>query len=227
MKEAANRGGLPRAGAKPGRRAKKDFFKNEHKNDYTVDEMDRLKNRQSPNPGEQGRHLQTIKRDPGRGADPSNTARTSGGGSGLEKGSSHWESHHGEGAGRPLLGRLIEDRGRYLLRQVLSLHQCAPGLWGPRRHAGTASVPTLSATHFVSGHFKEYQRLGDAAIKVIGDFTPPVERISIEEPLPTSRAAPIASVRNCKGDPPTRAGRASISDLGRRSAHQASGKIAS
>src|SRR5262245_41704887 len=25
---------------------------------------------------------------------------------------------------------------------------------------------------FVSGHFKEYQRLGDAAIKVIGDFTP-------------------------------------------------------
>ena len=34
---------------------------------------------------------------------------------------------------------------------------------------------------FVSGHFKEYQRLGDAAIKVIGDFTPLVERISIDE----------------------------------------------
>jgi hypothetical protein len=28
---------------------------------------------------------------------------------------------------------------------------------------------------FVSGHFKDYQRLGDAAIKVIGDFTPLVE----------------------------------------------------
>src|SRR6266850_5688577 len=34
---------------------------------------------------------------------------------------------------------------------------------------------------FVSGHFKEYQRLGDAAIKVICDFTPLVERISIDE----------------------------------------------
>ena len=34
---------------------------------------------------------------------------------------------------------------------------------------------------FVNGHFEEYQRLGDAAIKVIGDFTPLVERISIDE----------------------------------------------
>src|SRR5206468_4885129 len=34
---------------------------------------------------------------------------------------------------------------------------------------------------FVSGHFSEYQRLGDAAIKVIGDFTPLVERICVDE----------------------------------------------
>src|ERR1700758_3803544 len=34
---------------------------------------------------------------------------------------------------------------------------------------------------FVSGHFEHYQRLGDAAIKVINDFTPLVERISIDE----------------------------------------------
>src|SRR3979490_3427972 len=34
---------------------------------------------------------------------------------------------------------------------------------------------------FVSGHFEAYQRLGDAAIKVVGDFTPLVERISIDE----------------------------------------------
>jgi DNA polymerase-4 len=34
---------------------------------------------------------------------------------------------------------------------------------------------------FVSGHFSEYQRLGDAAIKIVGDFTPAVERISIDE----------------------------------------------
>jgi DNA polymerase IV len=32
---------------------------------------------------------------------------------------------------------------------------------------------------FVTGHFKDYQRLGDAAIKVVNDFTPLVERISI------------------------------------------------
>ena len=34
---------------------------------------------------------------------------------------------------------------------------------------------------FVAGHFKEYQRLGDAAIAVLDDFTPLVERISIDE----------------------------------------------
>jgi DNA polymerase-4 len=34
---------------------------------------------------------------------------------------------------------------------------------------------------FVGGHFEEYQRLGDAAIKVLGDFTPLVERMSIDE----------------------------------------------
>src|SRR5947208_332422 len=34
---------------------------------------------------------------------------------------------------------------------------------------------------FVDGHFKDYQRLGDAAIEVLNDFTPLVERISIDE----------------------------------------------
>jgi DNA polymerase IV len=34
---------------------------------------------------------------------------------------------------------------------------------------------------FVGGHFKDYERLGDAAIKVLNDFTPLVERISIDE----------------------------------------------
>src|SRR3982751_6412993 len=34
---------------------------------------------------------------------------------------------------------------------------------------------------FVGGHFSEYQRLGDAAIAVLADFTPDVERISIDE----------------------------------------------
>ena len=34
---------------------------------------------------------------------------------------------------------------------------------------------------FVNGHFKDYQRLRDAAIEVVNDFTPLVERISIDE----------------------------------------------
>lgn len=34
---------------------------------------------------------------------------------------------------------------------------------------------------FVRGHFDQYQRLGDAAIAVLGDYTPLVERISIDE----------------------------------------------
>jgi DNA polymerase-4 len=34
---------------------------------------------------------------------------------------------------------------------------------------------------FVSGHFEHYRQLGDAAIKVVNDFTPLVERISIDE----------------------------------------------
>lgn len=34
---------------------------------------------------------------------------------------------------------------------------------------------------FVSGHFEDYQRLGDAAIGIVGDYTPLVERISIDE----------------------------------------------
>src|SRR5712672_3435280 len=34
---------------------------------------------------------------------------------------------------------------------------------------------------FVGGHFMDYRRLGDAAIKVLNDFTPLVERMSIDE----------------------------------------------
>jgi len=34
---------------------------------------------------------------------------------------------------------------------------------------------------FVGGHFDEYRRLGDAVIEVIGNFTPLVERISVDE----------------------------------------------
>jgi DNA polymerase IV len=50
---------------------------------------------------------------------------------------------------------------------------------------------------FVPGHFKEYQRLGDAAIEVLGDFTPLVERISIDEAF-----ADVAGCTHLFGPPP-------------------------
>jgi DNA polymerase-4 len=50
---------------------------------------------------------------------------------------------------------------------------------------------------FVPGHFKEYQRLGAAAIKVLGDFTPLVERISIDEAF-----ADVAGCTHLFGPPP-------------------------
>src|SRR5271165_1349666 len=49
---------------------------------------------------------------------------------------------------------------------------------------------------FVSGHFKEYQRLGDAAIQVMGDFTPLVERISVDEAF-----ADVAGTEHLFGPP--------------------------
>jgi DNA polymerase-4 len=49
---------------------------------------------------------------------------------------------------------------------------------------------------FVSGHFKDYQRLGDAAMRVLGDFTPLVERISIDEAF-----ADVAGTEHLFGPP--------------------------
>ncbi|MES0007359.1 DNA polymerase IV [Mesorhizobium sp. M0062] len=50
---------------------------------------------------------------------------------------------------------------------------------------------------FVGGHFADYQRLGDAAIKVLDDFTPLVERISIDEAF-----ADVAGCTHLFGPPP-------------------------
>ena len=47
--------------------------------------------------------------------------------------------------------------------------------------AGRRARALCPDLRFVPGRFKEYQRLGDAAIGVLGDFTPDVERISIDE----------------------------------------------
>jgi DNA polymerase-4 len=50
---------------------------------------------------------------------------------------------------------------------------------------------------FVAGHFEEYQRLGDAAISMLNDFTPLVERISIDEAF-----ADVAGCIHLFGSPP-------------------------
>jgi DNA polymerase IV len=51
---------------------------------------------------------------------------------------------------------------------------------------------------FVAGHFGEYQRLGDAAIGVLSDFTPAIERISIDEAF-----ADVAGCTHLFGSPAT------------------------
>src|SRR2546430_6173557 len=50
---------------------------------------------------------------------------------------------------------------------------------------------------FVGGHFNEYQRLGDAAIDVLNDFTLLVERIYIDEAF-----ADVAGCTHLFGSPP-------------------------
>src|SRR5690606_3063169 len=49
---------------------------------------------------------------------------------------------------------------------------------------------------FVGGHFDQYQRLGDAAIKMLSDYTPLVERISIDEAF-----ADVAGTEHLFGPP--------------------------
>jgi len=49
---------------------------------------------------------------------------------------------------------------------------------------------------FVGGHFDQYQRLGDAAIRILDDFTPLVERISIDEAF-----ADVAGTEHLFGPP--------------------------
>jgi len=54
---------------------------------------------------------------------------------------------------------------------------------------------------FTGGHFSEYQRLGDAAIAVLADYTPDIERISIDEAF-----ADVSGSRRLFGAPAAIAG---------------------
>jgi DNA polymerase IV len=47
--------------------------------------------------------------------------------------------------------------------------------------SGSKAKQLCPQLQFVGGHFKEYQRLGDEVMTVLNDFTPMVQRISIDE----------------------------------------------
>lgn len=64
-----------------------------------------------------------------------------------------------------------------------------------------AAFPQCPDLIFVGGHFNEYQRLGDAAIAVLSDFTPAIERISIDEAF-----ADVAGCTHLFGSPAEIAG---------------------
>ena len=71
--------------------------------------------------------------------------------------------------------------------KAFGVHSAMPG-WKARE-----LCPELI---FVSGHFEDYQRLGDAVVQVLGDFTPLVERISIDEAF-----ADVAGTEHLFGPP--------------------------
>jgi DNA polymerase-4 len=76
-----------------------------------------------------------------------------------------------------LRGRPIAVGGSVVLAASYEAKRCGvqggmPG-WRARR-----LCPGIT---FVAGHFAEYQRLGDEVMDVLGDFTPWVERVSIDE----------------------------------------------
>ncbi|WP_421724222.1 DNA polymerase IV [Bauldia sp.] len=76
-----------------------------------------------------------------------------------------------------LRGRPIAVGGGVVL--AASYEAKAFGVYGgmPSRRARELCPELI----FVGGHFEEYQRLGDAAIAIMGDYTPLVERISVDE----------------------------------------------
>ncbi len=62
--------------------------------------------------------------------------------------------------------------------------------------SGWAAKELCPELIFTGGHFEEYQRLGDAAIAILDDYTPLVERISIDEAF-----ADVAGCEHLFGSP--------------------------
>ena len=64
--------------------------------------------------------------------------------------------------------------------------------------SGWAAKELCPELIFTGGHFEDYQRLGDAAIAILSDYTPLVERISIDEAF-----ADVAGCEHLFGSPET------------------------
>jgi DNA polymerase-4 len=76
-----------------------------------------------------------------------------------------------------LRGRPIAVGGGVILAASYEARAC--GVRGGM--AGWTARQLCPGLQFVGGHFSEYQRLGDEVIRVFHDFTPMVERVSIDE----------------------------------------------
>jgi DNA polymerase IV len=76
-----------------------------------------------------------------------------------------------------LRGRPIAVGGGVVLAASYEARKC-----GVRSGmAGWVARRLCPNIEFVGGHFRDYQRLGDQVMQVFHDFTPLVERISIDE----------------------------------------------
>ncbi len=62
--------------------------------------------------------------------------------------------------------------------------------------SGTRAKRLCPGLTFVAGHFRQYQELGDRVVKVLGSFTPAVERVSIDEAF-----LDVAGARRLFGSP--------------------------
>jgi DNA polymerase IV len=76
-----------------------------------------------------------------------------------------------------LRGKPIAVGGGVVLAASYEAKACGVGAGMP----GWRARQLCPGLVFTGGHFREYQRLGDAVIDVLRDFTPLVERISIDE----------------------------------------------
>ena len=76
-----------------------------------------------------------------------------------------------------LLGRPIAVGGGVVLAASYEARQC--GVHGGM--SGWQARRLCPGLTFVGGHFGEYQRLADRVMDVLGDFTPHVQRVSIDE----------------------------------------------